>query len=86
MLDPSAQRYILNTWQLVLVIVVPTVVFCILVMATYNIWQQRRSTHTHLSHVDDSVEAPDHPILSGVSIKHMLEMTTSGSGSGIISI
>lgn len=73
---------ILSTWQLILVIVVPTIVVCLLVMAIYNIWQQKRATHTHLSHVDDSLEAPDHPILSGVSIKHMLEMTTSGSGSG----
>lgn len=44
-------------------------------------WQQKRATHTHLSHVDDSLEAPDHPILSG-ELKRMLEMTTSGSGSG----
>lgn len=72
----------LGTWQLVLVIVVPTLVVCVLVMAVYSLWQQRRATHTHLTHVDDSIEAPDHPILSGVSIKIMLEMTTSGSGSG----
>lgn len=39
--------------------------------------------HQHLKPADDSIEAPDHPILSkGVSLKHMIEMTTSGSGSG----
>lgn len=31
---------------------------------------------------EDSIEAPDHPILNGVSLRHMIEMTTSGSGSG----
>ncbi|GLV45621.1 baboon [Carabus blaptoides fortunei] len=81
--DTTTKRYLLGTWQLVLVIVVPTLVVCLLVMVVYNFWQQRRATHTHLNHVDDSLEAPDHPILSGVSIKHMLEMTTSGSGSGL---
>lgn len=34
---------------------------------------------------DDSTEAPDHPILGGVSLKSMIEMTTSGSGSGVCS-
>lgn len=73
----------LGTWELVLVIVIPTLIVCVFVMVVYNYCQQKRATHTHLSPVDDSLEAPDHPILSGVSIKHMLEMTTSGSGSGM---
>lgn len=40
--------------------------------------------HHHLRHGEDSIEAPDHPILKGVSLQHMLEMTTSGSGSGMV--
>lgn len=45
--------------------------------------QNKRGMHQHLKPADDSIEAPDHPILSkGVSLKHMIEMTTSGSGSG----
>lgn len=44
---------------------------------------RKRGMHQHLKPQDDSIEAPDHPILSkGVSLKHMIEMTTSGSGSG----
>lgn len=39
--------------------------------------------HHHVGLCEDSIEAPDHPILNGVSLKHMIEMTTSGSGSGI---
>lgn len=86
LVDAPSQPYMLGTWQLVLVIVVPTLVVCLIAMAAYNVWQQKRATHTHLSHVDDSIEPPDHPILSGVSIRHMLEMTTSGSGSGSINL
>ncbi|KAJ8877812.1 hypothetical protein PR048_022270, partial [Dryococelus australis] len=32
---------------------------------------------------EDSIDAPDHPILGGVSLRDMIEMTTSGSGSGL---
>ncbi|XP_025833240.1 TGF-beta receptor type-1-like isoform X2 [Agrilus planipennis] len=52
-------------------------------MAIYLYYQNKRSTHHHLGLGDDSIEAPDHPILNGVSLKHMIEMTTSGSGSGL---
>jgi TGF-beta receptor type-1 len=45
--------------------------------------RKRGGTHHHLRHGEDSIEAPDHPILKGVSLQHMLEMTTSGSGSGL---
>ncbi|XP_076272729.1 TGF-beta receptor type-1-like isoform X3 [Rhynchophorus ferrugineus] len=54
--------------------------FCFIKMNT----RKKRGLHHHLKHGDDSIEAPDHPILSkGVSLKHMIEMTTSGSGSGL---
>ncbi|XP_017776183.1 PREDICTED: TGF-beta receptor type-1 isoform X1 [Nicrophorus vespilloides] len=42
-----------------------------------------RGRHQHLGLGEDSTEAPDHPILNGVSLRHMIEMTTSGSGSGL---
>ncbi|CAH1105357.1 unnamed protein product [Psylliodes chrysocephalus] len=67
-------------------IVIPTLIICIIIGAAYffHTSQQRRGMHHHLRHVDDSIEAPDHPILNkGVSLKHMIEMTTSGSGSGL---
>lgn len=32
--------------------------------------------------VEDSMDAPDHPILGASCIRDMIEMTTSGSGSG----
>ncbi|XP_067012714.2 TGF-beta receptor type-1 isoform X2 [Anabrus simplex] len=73
----------LGPWELTLVIAVPIVVLCLLVLGCI-IWQQRRK-HLHQSRYrsDDSLEAPDHPILGGVSLRDMIEMTTSGSGSGL---
>lgn len=44
--------------------------------------RKRNGMHHHLRHGEDSIEAPDHPIMKGVSLQHMIEMTTSGSGSG----
>lgn len=66
-------------------IVIPTLVVCIIIGAIYffHTSHYRRGIHHHLRHGEDSMEAPDHPILQkGVSLKHMIEMTTSGSGSG----
>lgn len=48
----------------------------------YKTKHKRGGLHHHLRHGEDSIEAPDHPILKGVSLQHMIEMTTSGSGSG----
>lgn len=47
----------------------------------------RRQRHQRLRphyNCEDSTEAPDLPILGGVSLKSMIEMTTSGSGSGML--
>lgn len=66
-------------------IVIPTLVVCILIGVIYvcHTSHYRRGIHHHLRRGEDSIEAPDHPILhKGVSLKHMIEMTTSGSGSG----
>lgn len=73
----------LGTFEIVALIVIPTIVICILVvMGYFCYYQNKRGMHHHLGPGEDSIEAPDHPILSGVSLKHMIEMTTSGSGSG----
>ncbi|XP_044732406.1 TGF-beta receptor type-1 isoform X2 [Chrysoperla carnea] len=72
----------LEQWQTILVISLPVFLICLLTMVGVSLWQQRRVTHHQLGH-DDSIEAPDHPILGGVSIRDMIEMTTSGSGSGL---
>lgn len=73
----------MGTFEIAAVIVVPTLVVCLIGIMLYFCYQQnKRGMHHHLGPGEDSIEAPDHPILNGVSLKHMIEMTTSGSGSG----
>ncbi|XP_003427942.1 TGF-beta receptor type-1 isoform X7 [Nasonia vitripennis] len=69
-----------ETWKMALTIALPICAICIAVMIVYNIHlTRRRPAGRHFP--DDSLEAPDRPILGGVTIRDMLEMTTSGSGS-----
>lgn len=73
----------MGTWELALVIASPIVIVCIIVTVAYSLWQQHsRRKHQLPYRSEDSIEAPDHPILGGVSLRDMIEMTTSGSGSG----
>lgn len=72
----------LGTFEMAAAIIVPILIGCIVVLGLYFHYQSKRTTHHHLGLGEDSIEAPDHPILNGVSLKHMIEMTTSGSGSG----
>ncbi|XP_043669441.1 TGF-beta receptor type-1 isoform X6 [Vespula pensylvanica] len=67
------------TWKMALTIALPICAICVIVMVIYHIHMSRRSPARHFP--DDSLEAPDRPILGGVTIRDMLEMTTSGSGS-----
>lgn len=83
--NPQGQGTVsLGTWELALVIASPIVIVCIIVTVAYSLWQQRcRRKHQLPYRSEDSIEAPDHPILGGVSLRDMIEMTTSGSGSGL---
>lgn len=65
-------------------IIVPSVILCAIIIA-YYLYQNKKRGHHPLRMGDDSMEAPDaHPILNGVtSLKDMIDMTTSGSGSGL---
>ncbi|XP_011504467.1 PREDICTED: TGF-beta receptor type-1 isoform X2 [Ceratosolen solmsi marchali] len=81
-LEPASAggRATWETWQMALTIALPICAICVAVMIVYNIHMtRRRPAGRHFS--DDSLEAPDRPILGGVTIRDMLEMTTSGSGS-----
>ncbi|XP_076231694.1 TGF-beta receptor type-1 babo isoform X2 [Calliopsis andreniformis] len=69
------------TWKMALMIALPICVFCVIFMVIYHIHVTRREHGGHFP--DDSIDAPDRPILDGVTIRDMLEMTTSGSGSGL---
>ncbi|KMQ97287.1 tgf-beta receptor type-1 [Lasius niger] len=67
------------TWKMALTIALPICAICVIVMVIYHIHMTKRRPARHFP--DDSLEAPDRPILGGVTIRDMLEMTTSGSGS-----
>lgn len=82
LLDAVPSSLMLGTFEIAATIIVPTLIACIIALGVYFHYQNKRSTHHHLGLGEDSIEAPDHPILNGVSLKHMIEMTTSGSGSG----
>nr|UYR58225.1 baboon 2 [Henosepilachna vigintioctopunctata] len=76
----------LSALEIMVIIVAPTALICTAIIVYYfcrTSKQSRGGLHHHLQHGDDSIEAPDHPILRGVSLKHMIDMTTSGSGSGL---
>ncbi|GLH00172.1 Raf homolog serine/threonine-protein kinase Raf [Gryllus bimaculatus] len=75
----------LNTIQVVLIAVIGT--FFVVIITAIAAWacicrHPLRGGH-RLPPGDESLEAPDHPILGGVSLRDMIEMTTSGSGSGL---
>ncbi|XP_008555473.1 TGF-beta receptor type-1 isoform X3 [Microplitis mediator] len=67
------------TWKMALTIALPICAICVVVMVVYHIHMSRHRPARHFP--DDSMEAPERPILGGVTIRDMLEMTTSGSGS-----
>ncbi|XP_012258855.2 TGF-beta receptor type-1 isoform X2 [Athalia rosae] len=69
------------TWKIALTIALPICAICALVMTVYHIQVTRKRAPRHFT--EDSLGAPDQPILSAVSIRDMIEMTTSGSGSGL---
>ncbi|KAE8748290.1 hypothetical protein FOCC_FOCC004926 [Frankliniella occidentalis] len=68
------------------VAIICTVFALLVVVLALIFFTVRKHRHQRLRphyNCDDSTEAPDHPILGGVSLKSMIEMTTSGSGSGL---
>lgn len=71
----------LSTWEMVFVIFGGTLLFCTIVLSSYWYFQKRkRGGNGHQYATDDSV---CDPILNGNTIQDIIEMTTSGSGSGI---
>ncbi|XP_014470881.1 PREDICTED: TGF-beta receptor type-1 isoform X4 [Dinoponera quadriceps] len=67
-------------WVTAVAIAGPIVGLSVIVMIIYHIRRSRRKKRDR-HYPDDSHDAPDRPILDGVTIRDMLEMTTSGSGS-----
>lgn len=72
-----------GTFEIAALIAAPIILLCIVTVGFFYYTQNKRNMHHHVGLCEDSIEAPDHPILKGVSLRHMIEMTTSGSGSGM---
>lgn len=72
--------------QIAFAIAGPIIVLCVLFMICYVIYGKRSRLQKGVLRVEDSVDDPDHPILGANSIRDMMEMTTSGSGSGTLLI
>ena len=58
------------TWKMALTIALPICAICVIVMVIYHIHMTKRRPARHFP--DDSLEAPDRPILGGVTIRDML--------------
>lgn len=84
-LVPSWSPSGLGKWQIAMVIAVPIGFMCVLVIATFLVcffckWNSPAMRY----HYSENGDAPDQqPILGVSSIRDMIEMTTSGSGSGL---
>uniref|UniRef100_A0A1B6IBK3 Serine/threonine-protein kinase receptor n=1 Tax=Homalodisca liturata TaxID=320908 RepID=A0A1B6IBK3_9HEMI len=72
----------LGTWELALMIAGPICMLCLAVMLGLSLWTQHRKQRNPYPYPPD-VDGPDQPILGAVSLRDMIEMTTSGSGSGL---
>ncbi|KAK9745856.1 Protein kinase domain [Popillia japonica] len=83
-LTPQPQGNRWGTLEIAALIAVPCLVITFGVLFLVRMFNNRFAMHDPLPPLEDSMEAPNLPILnSRVSLKHMIETTTSGSGSGL---
>lgn len=81
----SVERFYseLTTWEFIFLIFGGTLLFCIITLSSY--WYvQRRKRGTGMRQFIQSEDSVCDPILNGNTIQDIIEMTTSGSGSGKI--
>lgn len=72
----------LTTWELSCIIFGGTLLLCIVILSSY--WYvQRRKRGSGMRHFIQSEDSVCDPILNGNTIQDIIEMTTSGSGSGL---
>ncbi|XP_014261668.1 TGF-beta receptor type-1 isoform X3 [Cimex lectularius] len=72
----------LGTWELVLFIAGPTCMICLIIMLILTRWNPYKRSRMRY-HCPEPMEGPEQPILGSVSLRDMIDMTTSGSGSGL---
>jgi len=83
--DPKKER--LGKWELAIIIAGPIGVVCLVVMLIMNFWAGSTKRHNiRYLRTPRIIAADQQPILTAaVSLRDMIEMTTSGSGSGLYS-
>lgn len=84
MVDPKKER--LGTWNLAAIIAAPIGVVCLLVMLFIHFCVGSTKRHNiRYLRTPRNIAADQQPILTAaVSLRDMIEMTTSGSGSGLL--
>jgi len=77
----------LGTWELAVIIAGPIGVVCLVVMIIINFWVGSTKRHNiRYQPTPQNMASDQQPILTAaVSLRDMIEMTTSGSGSGLLS-
>lgn len=75
----------LGTWELAIIIAGPIAIVCLVVMLIMNFWVESTKRHNiRYLPTPRNIAQDQQPILTAaVSLRNMIEMTTSGSGSGL---
>lgn len=76
----------MGTWELAVIIAGPIGIVCLIVMIIMNFWAGSANRHNiRYLPTPRNLAADQQPILTAaVSLRNMIEMTTSGSGSGLL--
>jgi len=77
----------LGTWELVLIIAAPLAVSCCVIMIVLSVRHQKQRFNRRMDEIEQNMDSADVPILGngvvGPCLRDMIDMTTSGSGSGL---
>lgn len=71
----------LTTWEIIFFIFGGTLLFCMIILSSYWYLQRRKGGSGMRQFIQNEDSVCD-PILNGNTIQDIIEMTTSGSGSG----
>jgi len=85
--NASVNFFGLGTWELVLIIAAPLAVSCCVLMIVLSVRHQKRRFNRRMDDTEHNMDSADVPILGngvvGPCLRDMIDMTTSGSGSGL---
>lgn len=73
----------LGTLEIALIVAAPICVACVIAVIGYALWQTRYKQRRYQVDCENSLESCEPMLPPDHSIKDMIDMTTSGSGSGM---